>query len=305
MRRYSFRRWRIIVHLISKIIPEKVLKRYEFLLYSAGIKFLAEEYITISILFSFGVLIGTYFVTKNILYALLGFVMALILLFIVYPNWRISKRIAEMEQMLPDAFFYLASTLRAGVSFPEALEDITRTKFGALTEEFRRTVEEVKKGKSIAEALRALALRNKRSPIIYRSMMIIIEALERGAPMADILVYVANDVRDILRIKHERKASTGMQAMFFIASSGFVGPLIVGMVSQLAAGLSAPGMGVVLPVDELKTILMLFVIIQGVISGIGIGIIREGSYFSGIKYSALLAIMAGVVFKVATSIKIL
>ncbi len=305
MRRYSFRRWRIIVYLISKMIPEKVLKRYEFLLYSAGIKFLAEEYITISILSSFGVLIGTYFVTKNILYALLGCVMALILLLIVYPNWRISKRIAEMEQMLPDAFFYLASTLRAGVSFPEALEDITRTKFGALTEEFRRTVEEVKKGKSIAEALRALALRNKRSPIIYRSMMIIIEALERGAPMADILVYVANDVRDILRIKHERKASTGMQAMFFIASSGFVGPLIVGMVSQLAAGLSAPGMGVVLPVDELKTILMLFVIIQGVISGIGIGIIREGSYFSGIKYSILLAIMAGVVFKVATSIKIL
>lgn len=305
MRRYPQRRWRVIVNLVSRIIPEKILKKYEFLLYSAGIKFLASEYLTISILSSFGVSIAMYILTKNPLYTLIGVVAVLTFLLIIYPNWKISKRVAEMEQMLPDAFFYLASILRAGVSFPEALEDITETKLGALTEEFRRTVEEMRKGKSTIEALRAFALRNKRSPIIYRSMMIIIESMERGAPMADVLVSVANDVREILRIKRERKASTGMQAMFFIASSGFVGPLIIGMVSQLAAGLSGPQTGIELPVDELKTVLMLFVIIQAIISGIGIGVIREGNYSSGVKYSVLLAIMAGIIFSIASRLKLI
>ena len=99
-----------------------------------------------------------------------------------------------------------------------------------MTDEFKKTVSEIKKGRPTVEALKAFALRNRKSPIIYRSMMVIIEALERGASMADVLVSVGNDVREILRIKKERKASTGMHTMFFIIASGFVGPLILGVV---------------------------------------------------------------------------
>ncbi|MEO2152050.1 MAG: type II secretion system F family protein [Thermococcus sp.] len=293
----------LLVALVEKIIPEKHLKRYELYIYSAGINFLAAEYLVVS--FLIGVIAGLLVsMLTNGLYGLAAFVGGFLGMAFVYPYWRISKRIEDMEKNLPDAFFYLASSLRAGISFSEALEELTTAKFGALTEEFKKTVAEIKKGRSTVDALRAFAIRNRKSQVIYRSMMIIIEALERGAPMSDVLVFVGNDVREILRIKQERKASTGMQAMFFIITSGFVGPLILGIVTKVMASMSGPGTGVNLPVDSMTNILFIFVIVQAFVSGLGIGVIREGSYSAGLKYSALLVAMGSVIFKGASLINI-
>ncbi|AHL23386.1 MULTISPECIES: type II secretion system F family protein [Thermococcus] len=293
----------LLVALVEKIIPEKHLKRYELYIYSAGINFLAAEYLVVS--FLIGVIAGLLVsLLSNGLYGLVAFVGGFLGMAFVYPYWRISKRIEDMEKNLPDAFFYLASSLRAGISFSEALEELTTAKFGALTEEFKKTVAEIKKGRSTIDALRAFAIRNRKSQVIYRSMMIIIEALERGAPMSDVLVFVGNDVREILRIKQERKASTGMQAMFFIVTSGFVGPMILGIVTKVMASMSGPGTGVNLPVDSMTNILFIFVIIQALVSGLGIGVIREGSYNAGLKYAALLVAMGSVIFKGASLINI-
>ncbi len=138
-------------------------------------------------------------------------------------------------------------------------------------------------------------------------MMIVIEALERGAPpMSDVLIYVANDVREILRIQQERKASTGMQMMFFTITSGFVGPpLILGIVAQVMSSMSSPELGIVFPMSSMTTILMAFVVVQAVLSGLGMGVIREGKYSAGgLKYSIMLAVMGLAIFKVATIIKL-
>ena len=293
----------ILVSLIERIIPDRYLKRYELYIYSAGINFLATEYLVISLLM--GVIAGAVvsMFTSNF-YGLIAFLAGFLGMAFVYPYWRTTKRIEDMERNLPDAFFYLASSLRAGISFSEALEELTTAKFGALTEEFKKTVAEIKKGRSTVDALRAFAIRNRKSQVLYRSMMIIIEALERGAPMSDVLVFVGNDVREILRIKQERKASTGMQAMFFIVTSGFVGPLILGIVTKVMISMSGPETGVNLPVGSMNTILFVFVIIQAIVSGLGIGVIREGSYNSGLKYAALLAVMGSVIFKGASVINI-
>ncbi|WP_297519691.1 type II secretion system F family protein [Thermococcus sp.] len=290
-----------MIALIERIIPEKWMKRYEVFIYSANIGFLAAEFLSMSLL-------------TSIIFALLGYVasggIAAIVVFISvflgmafgYPYWRITKRMDEMEKMLPDAFFYLASSLRAGISFSEALEELTTAKFGALTDEFRRTVAEIKKGRSTVDALKAFALRNKRSQVLYRSMMIIIEALERGAPMGDVLVSVGNDVREILRIKQERKASTGMQVMFFIVTSGVIGPMILGIVYKLMASMNVGDIH--MPVETIGNILLGFVVLQAVVSGLGIGVIREGKYTAGLKYVVMLVVMGVVIYKGATGMSV-
>ncbi|AEC52186.1 hypothetical protein PNA2_1271 [Pyrococcus sp. NA2] len=293
-----------VTKAIERIVPKKYLKRYDLLLYSAGIDFKASEYIAISL--ALGIIGGaTVFILVNsVKLLLISFLVIFATFLYVYPNFRIIKRIEEMERALPDAFFYLAGSLRAGVSFSEALEELSTAKFGALTREFMRTVAEMKRGRPTVDALRAFALRNKRSPIIYRSMMIIIEALERGAPMADVLVAVGNDVREILRIKNERKASTGMQMMFFLTSGGFVGPFIVAVVSNIAKFITLSNAGIQIPVSDLRIILWLFSIIQGFVTGVGIGVIREGKFSTGLRFGVLIAIMAGIVFWVGTRIGI-
>ncbi|WP_297489104.1 type II secretion system F family protein [Thermococcus sp.] len=284
----------LAIRALERLIPAKWLKRYELLIYSAGIEFLAVEYLLITLLLSviFSALVLLFFPLS---YAILTFLVTLPLLALVYPYWRIMKRIEDMESNLPDAFFYLASSLRAGISFSEAMEDLTTAKFGALTEEFKRAVNEIMKGRSTVEALRVMALRNKKSPVIYRSLMIIIEALERGAPMSDVLIYVANDVREILRIRKERKASTGMQTMFFIITSGFVGPAIIGIVGKLMGEMIQGPAKTQIP--TVLNILLGFVALQAIVSGLGIGVIREGKFSAGFKYGALLIAMGVAVFK--------
>jgi len=283
-----------LVGLIERVIPANVLKKYEVMLYSAGIKFSAPEYILLSILSGVVFFLLVYILTFSVTYSLVALVAVSAGLSYLYPYWMISRRLENMEKNLPDAFFYLASSLKAGISFSEALEDLTTADFGALTEEFKRTVSEIKKGRPTVDALRLFALRNRKSPVIYRSMMIIIEALERGAPMSDVLVYVANDVREILRIKQERKASTGMQMMFFIITSGF-GPSILGIVAKLMKFMIQGAAAAEVP--AMTTVVLLFVIVQGFISGLGIGVIREGKFSAGLKYSLLLAGMGFAIFK--------
>ncbi|WP_206204042.1 type II secretion system F family protein [Thermococcus sp. ES12] len=290
-----------LVTLIERIVPKRWMRRYEVFIYSSGINFLAAEYLIVSILVGIiGAVIVDMFSTA--VYAVLTFVALFGAMAFGYPYWRISKRIDEMEKMLPDAFFYLASSLRAGISFSEALEELTTAKFGSLTEEFKKTVAEIKKGRPTVDALRAFAIRNRKSPVIYRSMMIIIEALERGAPMSDVLVFVGNDVREILRIKQERKASTGMQVMFFIITSGFIGPLILGIVAQVMVAMSTGN--VEFPVETVRAILLGFVALQAIVSGLGIGVIREGKYSAGIKYSLLLVVMGVAVFQGASALNL-
>ncbi|ASJ11420.1 type II secretion system F family protein [Thermococcus thioreducens] len=290
-----------LIKIVERIVPKRWMRRYEVFMYSSGINFLAAEYLIVSLLIGIiGGLVAELFLHP--VYAVATFVALFAAMAFGYPYWKITKRIEDMEKMLPDAFFYLASSLRAGISFSEALEELTTTKFGALTEEFRRTVAEIKKGRPTSEALRAFAIRNMKSPVIYRSMMIIIEALERGAPMSDVLVYVGNDVREILRIKQERKASTGMQVMFFIITSGFIGPLILGIVAQVMFAMSTGN--VTFPVGTIRTILLAFVALQAIVSGLGIGVIREGKYSAGIKYSLLLMVMGIVVFQGTSGLNI-
>lgn len=287
---------RRLILLVRRILPEKWLKRYEFLIYSAGINFLAAEYIVISFLLALVLSLAVGILT-TFLNAVIAFLAVLLGTIYAYPYWKMMRRIDEMERFLPDAFFYLASSLRAGISFSEALEELSTARFGALTDEFRRTVAEIRKGRSTIDALRAFAVRNRRSAVIYRSMMIIVEALERGAPMSDVLVSVANDVREIVRIQQERKASTGMQTMFFMITSGFVGPLILALTGKISQSISGAGTGIVLPVEEIQKVIFGFVIIQAVVSGLGVGVIREGKYTAGLKYAILLVLMGGTVYR--------
>ena len=295
---------RFLAKPLEKLLPRRWVRRYELFLYSAGISFSAVEFLVISLLLSGLLGIIALILSPVKIYALPVFLGLLLGISFVYPYYLLTRKIEDMEKNLPDAFFYLASSLRAGVSFSEALEEASTARFGALTEEFKRTVQEIKKGRATIEALRAFAIRNKRSSVIYRSTMIILEAYERGAPMADVLVAVANDVREILRIKKERKASTGMQAMFFIIASGFIGPFILGVVSQIMGGMSTPEVGLKLPLEAIKNVSLAFVAIQAIVSGLGIGIIREGKFSAGFKYSAMLAILGIVVFLVATKVQI-
>ena len=100
----------LLIGIIEKILPERVLKKYDLFLYSAGISFKASEYLLTSFLVA--IIAGTILFMFNTFYGVIGFVVILAGMVFGYTYWRITKRIDEMEEMLPDAFFIWQVLLR-------------------------------------------------------------------------------------------------------------------------------------------------------------------------------------------------
>lgn len=64
-----------------------------------------------------------------------------------------------LQAQLPDAFFLLARSLRAGESFEQALETVAEHGGRPLADEFRRGADKIKLGLSVPAALRGMARR--------------------------------------------------------------------------------------------------------------------------------------------------
>ena len=68
-----------------------------------------------------------------------------------------------------------------------------------------------------------------RSKELERIFIIILDGRRSGSSMADVIMNVSDDLRDLLAIKRERKSSVMMAVMFLIISAVVATPL--GMVS--------------------------------------------------------------------------
>ena len=229
-----------------------------------------------------------------------GIVFVIIFLAMIYvlPYFLMQQRVSEIEEPLPDALRQMSTALRAGVSMDEALEDVSKSNYGALSEEFERTISQVRRGRSMKGALKAMASRND-SDLLQRAFFLVVEGMERGAELADVLEAVSEDIRETHTIQRQRKSSTTQQVMFLLAASLFAAPFITGLVVALAdvfatmgaSGGGSGGMemgGAILPPGT-TMIISLFIIIQAAITSLAVGVIRYGEFGKGLMYIPLFA----------------
>lgn len=106
-----------------------------------------------------------------------------------------AKRQKQMSEQLGDTLSILASSLRAGHSFLQALDQVAKEISEPSAGEFQRVVSEIRLGRPVEDALVAMADRIASEDLRWAVMAVNIQR-EVGGNLAEVLDIVANTVRE-------------------------------------------------------------------------------------------------------------
>jgi tight adherence protein B len=131
-----------------------------------------------------------------------------------FPRWYIGfrqrKRLAAFSEQLPNTITLLANSLRAGSSFLQGVELVTREAHPPISEEFERVVREMSLGVALQPALANLVRRVKSEDLELMVTAINIQS-QVGGNLATVLDSIAFTIRERIRIIGEIRVLTSMQ----------------------------------------------------------------------------------------------
>jgi tight adherence protein B len=144
-------------------------------------------------------------------------VVALVIFFLLglvaprfYLKSRQKKRLRAFGEQLPDTITLLANSLRAGSSFLQGIELVTREARPPISEEFERVVREMQLGLALQPALNNLVRRVASEDLELMVTAIQIQS-QVGGNLATVLDQIAYTIRERIRIIGEINTLTAMQ----------------------------------------------------------------------------------------------
>jgi len=109
------------------------------------------------------------------------------------------KRIAKIEQQLPDAIDLMARALKAGHAFSGALQMVAEEGPEPIAEEFSVTFDEINYGIALQEALMSLSLRIPITDLRYFVIAVLIQR-ESGGNLSELLENISSLIRARLKL---------------------------------------------------------------------------------------------------------
>ena len=286
---------------LDNIIPEKYLSKLQEFLLSGAIFTDASKVLAILIIF---IIMSE--IPLAITLALQNLPMSVLILpFFIFPGLftyvvvQQEKRAQEIEKTAPDFLRQLSSMLQVGLSFENAMEDMSQYGEGPLYDEMRRTIIEIRMGRNFDDAWRAMSKRVK-SRELERIFDIILEGRRSGSSISNVLFEVSDDLRDLLALKRERKSTVTMSVMFLLISAIVATPFAIGMVGVYSQFMQNYGM-------ESEIILTapvageIYLVIHSLLVGFIISLIMYGEFKKGIKFSLPLSAASFGIFYLITT----
>jgi len=127
-----------------------------------------------------------------------------------YLRRRQARRLRQFNEQLPDTITLLANSLRAGSSFLQGIELVTREARPPISEEFERVVREMQLGMALQPALNNLVRRVASEDLELMVTAIQIQS-QVGGNLATVLDAIAFTIRERVRIIGEINTLTAMQ----------------------------------------------------------------------------------------------
>ena len=128
----------------------------------------------------------------------------------LYLKSRQKKRLKAFGTQLPEIITLLANSLRAGSSFLQGMELVTREARPPISEEFERVVREMQLGVALQPALNNMARRVASEDVELMVTAIQIQT-QVGGNLATVLDQIAYTIRERIRIHGEIQTLTAMQ----------------------------------------------------------------------------------------------
>ncbi len=274
-------------------------------------KYTAKYWILLSIMITLIVGIGTYIIL-NVLLNLttllpIAIPFAIFVLLMGYPYLKKETIIDSIEDNFSDALKQMAETLKAGDTYESALREVVQSEYGRLSEEMSISLRRLEEGENINTALNGFSSRID-SKLVKRTIVILLDSIKTGSSLADILEDIADDVREMHRLKRSRKANTTMQFMFMLAAGGFIAPMIFGEVSSVLAIFGKVTVNALSQSQDIATqsstfitiLIQSYILISVIATGIMMALIREGKINKSIIYIPVLLLIAYTMYYIST-----
>lgn len=182
------------------------------------------EFIKWAIPFSLGVWIFVLFGIWIIIWGIIYF----------YLEMRIYYRTKELEEVLPDFLQLTSSNISAGMPIDRALWLAIRPNFGVLAKEIEDVAKATLSGEDLSDSLKQFVARYE-STLLKRSISILLEGLEAGGELADLLNKIALNIQEIKIMKKEMAANVTTYAIFITFASIGIAPILFALATQLVA----------------------------------------------------------------------
>ena len=279
-----------LVVVIDNIVPARYLSKFQEFLLSGAIFTDASKVLAILVIF---LLLSETALASSLMFLNLPLSVLIIPLFSIpglftYVIVQQERRAQEIERTAPDFLRQLSSMLQVGLSFENAMEDMSQYGEGPLYDEMRRTIIEIRMGRNFDEAWIAMSKRLK-SRELERIFGIILDGRKSGSSISKVLSDVSDDLRDLMALKRERRSSVMMSVMFLLIAAVIATPFAIGMVSVYSSFMQGFGMESEIIITA-PIVGEIYLIIHSILVGFIISVIMDGEVKKGVKYSLPLVV---------------
>ena len=226
--------------------------RLDLMMVRAGLPLLGSEFLAISAGGALLVFIIFALATFNPVTGLLAAFLFLAADF-VFVQRRVSRRLNNFQRQLADCLSLVANSLRAGFSFLQTMEIISREMEPPMSTEFERVMRDTSLGKSLDEALHDMDERVGSADFSLVVTAVLIQQ-QVGGNLATILDTIRETISERIRLRREigtltaQGRATGiilacipiaLFMFFYLTSPEFIKPLLTTSIGHLAIGAAA------------------------------------------------------------------
>ncbi len=211
----------------------------------------------------------------------------------------------DVDSNIPKMLKELAEAGRTGVTLIRALELASERRYGALSKELKRIVNQLSWGATFEETLKSFSDRVE-TKLAKRTAVLLTEIHKVGGDVQEVLEVVSRHINELQTIERERQSQ--IRPYVAIVYIAFLVFLLIDILlirsffwelTSLQETLQSAGgffMGGAIDLNQIETILFHLSLIEAFYGGLIAGKMGEGSIGAGLKHSVLLMVIGFIAF---------